>query len=86
MLVLNVLILTGLACVVSIAFYAGYKFGFSKETKMEKFTNTLIEQIDTLSHIANEFSNFAKMPPSVLQSMNVIVCLPAEDSGSLFVI
>ncbi|NNF01671.1 MAG: HAMP domain-containing histidine kinase [Bacteroidia bacterium] len=29
---------------------------------MHKLSNTLIEQIDTLSSIANEFSNFAKMP------------------------
>lgn len=30
--------------------------------KLERFTKTLIEQIDTLSNIAGEFSNFAKMP------------------------
>jgi two-component system, NtrC family, nitrogen regulation sensor histidine kinase NtrY len=29
---------------------------------MQKFSQTLIEQIDTLSNIATEFSNFAKMP------------------------
>jgi two-component system, NtrC family, nitrogen regulation sensor histidine kinase NtrY len=32
------------------------------EQRIERFTNNLIEQIDTLSHIATEFSNFAKMP------------------------
>jgi nitrogen fixation/metabolism regulation signal transduction histidine kinase len=30
--------------------------------RLEKTTNTLIEQIDTLSNIANAFSSFAKMP------------------------
>lgn len=29
---------------------------------MQRFSQTLIEQIDTLSNIATEFSNFAKMP------------------------
>ena len=29
---------------------------------MGRVSNTLIEQIDNLAHIANEFSNFAKMP------------------------
>ena len=29
---------------------------------MERVSKTLIEQIDNLAHIANEFSNFAKMP------------------------
>ncbi len=29
---------------------------------MKRVSNTLIEQIDNLAHIANEFSNFAKMP------------------------
>lgn len=33
----------------------------SKE-KMERVTKSLIEQIDALTQIANEFSNFAKMP------------------------
>ncbi|MFN3342149.1 MAG: ATP-binding protein [Flavobacteriales bacterium] len=30
--------------------------------KLDRFTHTVIEQIDALSNIANEFSNFAKMP------------------------
>jgi nitrogen fixation/metabolism regulation signal transduction histidine kinase len=29
---------------------------------MQRFTQTLVEQIDTLSNIATEFSNFAQMP------------------------
>lgn len=32
------------------------------EDLMERVTKTLIEQIDNLAHIANEFSNFAMMP------------------------
>ena len=31
----------------------------------------LIEQIDTLSHIATEFSNFAKLPNATLEIINV---------------
>jgi two-component system, NtrC family, nitrogen regulation sensor histidine kinase NtrY len=31
---------------------------------LERFTKTLVEQIDALANIANEFSNFAKMPVS----------------------
>lgn len=30
--------------------------------KINRVANTLVEQIDTLSHIANEFSTFAKLP------------------------
>lgn len=43
--------------------------------KLERFTNTLIEQIDTLSHIANEFSNFAKMPRAVNEELDLIQIL-----------
>jgi nitrogen fixation/metabolism regulation signal transduction histidine kinase len=32
------------------------------DEKFKKFTNMLIEQVDTLSQIASEFSNFAVMP------------------------
>jgi signal transduction histidine kinase len=31
--------------------------------RMVRFKSMMIEQIDTLSHIADEFSNFAKLPP-----------------------
>jgi nitrogen fixation/metabolism regulation signal transduction histidine kinase len=34
------------------------------DKKIERISQTLIEQIDTLSTIASEFSNFAKMPSS----------------------
>ena len=39
---------------------------------MQRFSQTLIEQIDTLSNIATEFSNFAKMP----KANNVVLDLP----------
>lgn len=38
-------------------------------TKFEKFTKSFIEQIEKLSHIASEFSNFAKMPDVSLESL-----------------
>jgi nitrogen fixation/metabolism regulation signal transduction histidine kinase len=40
------------------------------EDKLRKVVQSLIEQIDSLSSIANEFSNFAKMP---MPEMEVIV-------------
>lgn len=36
-----------------------------------KVAQTLIEQIDNLSHIANEFSNYAKMPRPVFEHIDV---------------
>ena len=39
--------------------------------RLEKFTQTLIEQIDALTNIANEFSNFAKMPKANLEVLNL---------------
>lgn len=33
------------------------------QDRLTRFKNIMIEQIDTLSHIADEFSNFAKLPP-----------------------
>jgi nitrogen fixation/metabolism regulation signal transduction histidine kinase len=41
------------------------------ENKLKRFTQTLIEQIDTLSGIATEFSNFAKMPTPSFDDINV---------------
>ncbi|HEY0030357.1 MAG TPA: ATP-binding protein [Bacteroidia bacterium] len=41
------------------------------DQKMERLTKTIIEQIDTLSSIATEFSNFAKMPKANLEKINV---------------
>jgi two-component system, NtrC family, nitrogen regulation sensor histidine kinase NtrY len=39
---------------------------------LEKVTRTLIEQIDNLSFIASEFSNFAKMPKAINQEINIV--------------
>jgi signal transduction histidine kinase len=41
------------------------------DLKMERLTKTIIEQIDTLSNIATEFSNFAKMPKANLEKINI---------------
>jgi two-component system nitrogen regulation sensor histidine kinase NtrY len=41
------------------------------DQKMERLTKTIIEQIDTLSTIATEFSNFAKMPKANLERINI---------------
>jgi nitrogen fixation/metabolism regulation signal transduction histidine kinase len=37
----------------------------------DRITNTLIEQIDTLARIANEFSSFARLPERVMEALNV---------------
>jgi nitrogen fixation/metabolism regulation signal transduction histidine kinase len=39
--------------------------------KFKKVSASMIEQIDTLAHIANEFSNFAKMPKVNLEQVNL---------------
>ena len=39
--------------------------------KLKKISNTLIDQIDGLSRIASEFSNFAKMPKAENQSFEI---------------
>ena len=39
--------------------------------KVDEFSNTLINQIDTLSSIASAFSNFAKMPAQQNENLNV---------------
>ena len=39
--------------------------------RVTKVSQMLIEQIDTLSHIATEFSNFAKLPNATLEVINV---------------
>lgn len=41
------------------------------DKKMERLTQTIIEQIDTLSTIATEFSNFAKMPKANLEKIDI---------------
>lgn len=42
------------------------------DDKLERISKTLIEQIDTLSNIATEFSNFAKMPRPVFEPVDLI--------------
>lgn len=39
--------------------------------RIEKVSRTLIEQIDTLTNIANEFASFAKMPKPILEDVNL---------------
>jgi nitrogen fixation/metabolism regulation signal transduction histidine kinase len=45
------------------------------EEKLGLFAQKLITQIDALTNIANEFSNFAKMPKSKLQKLDVVQVL-----------
>ena len=45
------------------------------ETKFNRFSKSFIEQIDSLSRIASEFSNFAKMPDAVLKKMELLPIL-----------
>jgi signal transduction histidine kinase len=40
--------------------------------KVNEYSNTLIEQIDTMSSIASAFSNFAKMPAQQKEVLNVV--------------
>lgn len=42
------------------------------DEKLNQFVKSMTEQIDTLSNIANEFSNFAKMPKPNLGSIDLI--------------
>lgn len=41
------------------------------DERIDRFTINLIEQIDALSHIATEFSNFAKMPKMKFERVNI---------------
>jgi len=41
------------------------------ESRLQRFSQTLIQQIETLSAIATEFSDFAQMPPSHLQQIDI---------------
>ncbi len=40
--------------------------------KINRVSNSLIEQIDALTKIANEFSNFAKMPAPKMESLEIV--------------
>jgi len=48
------------------------------ENRLERFTQALVEQIDTLSHIATEFSNFAQMPKMVNEKVDLVGLLEGE--------
>lgn len=41
------------------------------EAKMKKFSSSMIEQVDTLAHIASAFSDFARMPASSKKELNL---------------
>ena len=41
-------------------------------TKLSEFSESLIQQIDTMSNIASAFSNFAKMPAQQRETLNVV--------------
>lgn len=41
------------------------------DVRLKRFTDTIIQQIDNLSLIANEFSDFAKMPQPVLEKVDL---------------
>jgi nitrogen fixation/metabolism regulation signal transduction histidine kinase len=45
------------------------------DLRLEKFSNSLISQINNLSNIATEFSNFAKMPRARAEEVNIIAKL-----------
>ncbi|MCX2582496.1 sensor histidine kinase [Pedobacter sp. MR22-3] len=45
------------------------------EVKFKKFSKSFIEQIDSLSKIASEFSNFAKMPDTNLEKIEILPVL-----------
>ena len=47
------------------------------QDRINKFSLVMIEQIDTLSRIASEFSNFAKMPRAQMENLNLVDTLGA---------
>ena len=44
----------------------------TRPVSIEKFTNTLIDQIDTLANIAGEFARFAQMPKANYQPIDIL--------------
>jgi len=42
------------------------------DVKVAEYSNTLIQQIDTMSNIASAFSNFAEMPAQQNETLNVV--------------
>lgn len=45
------------------------------DEKFQKFSNSFLEQIDSLSRIASEFSDFAKLPELKLEELNLLEVL-----------
>jgi two-component system, NtrC family, nitrogen regulation sensor histidine kinase NtrY len=43
--------------------------------RLNQVANSIIEQIDTLTHIANEFSNFAKLPRPNEEQLNIVAII-----------
>ena len=52
------------------------------EKKFERFNKSFIEQIDSLSTIASEFSNFAKMPDTKLERLELLPII--EQARNIF--
>lgn len=52
------------------------------EKRLQRFTQTMITQIEALSTISGEFSDFAKMPPSVLETIDINQSI--KDAVALF--
>lgn len=52
------------------------------EKKFERFNKSFIEQIDSLSTIASEFSNFAKMPDTKLEKLRLLPII--EQARNIF--
>ena len=55
------------------SFQKNFDVKFSKiDEKLDEFSKTLIQQIDTMSTIASAFSNFAEMPAQQGEKINII--------------
>jgi two-component system, NtrC family, nitrogen regulation sensor histidine kinase NtrY len=52
------------------------------ENRLTRFTRTIIEQIDSLSQIASEFSDFAKMPVANLEKIELTATI--KDAVNLY--
>lgn len=50
------------------------------ENRFHSFSKSFIEQVDSLTHIASEFSNFAKMPDTKLENIDLIDTLKTSIS------
>ena len=48
------------------------------DRQLARFTNTIVEQIDTLSEIASEFSDFAKMPAANITKVDLAEVVTAS--------